>query len=141
VEIPTNLAGAIGAGALAAVAGAVVWAVITVTTKYQIGFMAVGVDFLVGWAVQSAGRSGAAVLGYVGAALALAGCVLGNLLSASGFPAAGRDLQLLDVVAKVLLQPAVAIRLLEATFSPMDVLFYAIAVYEGYKLARKPLSG
>ena len=32
----------------------------------------------------------------------------------------------------------VAASLLQATFNPMDLLFYAIAVYEGYKLARKP---
>jgi hypothetical protein len=137
-DIPTNLAAAIGGGLAAAVVGAVVWAVITVTTKFQIGFMSVGVGFLVGWAVQQTGRSGAAALGVIGAAFALGGCVLGNLLSASGFVAAGRNLPLFDVVGRVFTQPAVASSLLQATFNPMDLLFYAIAVYEGYKLARKP---
>jgi Na+/melibiose symporter-like transporter len=129
-DIPTNLA--------AAAVGAVIWAVITVTTKFQIGSMAVGVGFLVGWALQRTGRSGAAVLGVVGATFALGGAVLGNLLSASGFVAAGRNLPLFDVVGRVFTQPSVASSLLQATFNPMDLLFYAIAVYEGYKLARTP---
>ncbi len=140
-EIPTQLGGAVVGGLAAAVAGAVVWAVVTVTTKFQIGFMAVGVGFLVGWAVQRTGRSGAAILGYLGATLALLGCLLGNLLSAAGFLAQGRDLPLLGVVARVLSHPSVAASLLQATFSPMDLLFYAIAVYEGYKLARNPAAG
>jgi hypothetical protein len=28
---------------------------------------------------------------------------------------------------------------MQETFNGMDLLFYAIAVYEGYKLARRPL--
>jgi hypothetical protein len=138
IDVPTNLAAAVGGGLAAAVAGAVAWAVITVTTKFQIGFMAVGVGFLVGWAVQRTGRSGAAALGVVGAGFALGGCLLGNLLSAAGFVAEGRGVPLLDVIGRVVVDPAVAGRLLGATFHPMDVVFYAIAVYEGYKLARKP---
>jgi hypothetical protein len=126
--VPTNLAAALGGGLAAAVVGAVIWAVITVTTKFQIGFMAVGVGFLVGWAVQQTGRSGAAVLGHLGAALALGGCVLGNLLSASGFVAEGRGVPVFDVIGRVFSHPAVAASLLQATFNPMDLLFYAIAV-------------
>jgi hypothetical protein len=33
------------------------------------------------------------------------------------------------------MQPTVAMELLVATFSPMDLLFYGIAVYEGYHLS------
>ena len=40
------------AGAGAALLGAIGWAVITALTKFQIGFMAVGVGFLVGTAVR-----------------------------------------------------------------------------------------
>lgn len=138
--VPTNLGKALAAGFAAAVVGAVLWAVVTVTTHYQIGFMAIGLGFLVGWAVRTTGRSGAPVLGYLGAVFALAGCILGNLLTASGFFAATMGVPLSVALANVLLQPAVAARALQDGFDPMDLLFYAIAVYEGYKIARRPVS-
>ncbi len=68
------------AGLAAALVGAAIWAVVTALTQYQIGFMAIGVGFLVGFAVRAAGRGVDPVFGVVGAALALLGCVLGNLL-------------------------------------------------------------
>lgn len=138
--VPTNLGKAVGAALAAAVVGAVVWAVVTVATKYQIGIMAIGVGFLVGWAVRATGRSGAPVLGYVGAVFALIGCLLGNLLAISGLIAAETATPLPATLARVLLQPATAVSVMQAGFSPMDLVFYAIAVYEGYKIARRPVS-
>ena len=137
--VPTgNLPAALGAGLVAALAGAIVWAVITVATKMQIGFMAVGVGFLVAWAVRCFGHGSHTVYGVLGAALALLGCVAGNLLSACSFLAASQGKGIMEVVALVAAHPAVAERLLEATFNGMDLLFYAIAVYEGFKLSRVP---
>ena len=40
------------AGLAAAIIGAIIWAVVTVTAKYQIGWMAVGVGVLVGFALR-----------------------------------------------------------------------------------------
>jgi hypothetical protein len=40
------------AGLAAAILGAIIWAVVTVTTKYQIGYMAIGVGALVGFALR-----------------------------------------------------------------------------------------
>ena len=138
--VPTNLGKAIAAALGAAVVGAVLWAVVTVMTKYQIGIMAIGVGFLVGWAVRVTGRSGAPVLGYVGAVFALIGCLLGNLLTISGFISAETAVPLSDALAKLLLQPATAVSMMQESFSPMDLVFYAIAVYEGYKIARRPVT-
>jgi hypothetical protein len=107
-------------------------------TKMQIGFMAVGVGFLVAWAVRRFGHGTHVVFGVLGAALALLGCVAGNLLSACSFLASSEGKGIMEVLALVAAHPAVAERLVEATFNGMDVLFYAIAVYEGYKLSRAP---
>ena len=133
-----NLPAALGAGLVAALAGAIVWAVITVATQMQIGFMAVGVGFLVAWAVRRFGQGAHPVYGVLGAALALLGCVAGNLLSACSFLATSQGKGLMEILGLVAAHPAVAGRLLEATFSGMDLLFYAIAVYEGFKLSRAP---
>ena len=132
-----NLPAAVMGGLVAALVGAVVWAVITVTTKFQIGFMAVGVGFLVAWAVRTLGKGRTQAFGIIGAVFAFLGCVLGNLLSACGFIAADQAQPVMSVASKVFSTPSVAVDILQTTFSGMDLLFYGIAVYEGYKLARR----
>ena len=121
------------AGALAAVVGAALWALITVLTSFQIGWMAVGVGFLVGIAVRTFGKGTDRTFGVIGALLALAGCLLGNLLAVCGMIAADQSVKLVDVVSRLDLRTAHD--LMFATFSPMDLLFYGIAVYEGYRLS------
>jgi hypothetical protein len=132
-----NLPAAILGGLVAALGGALIWAVITVVTKFQIGFMAVGVGFLVAWAVRTLGKGHTNVFGVVGGGCALLGCLLGNLLSACGFIAADRGVSVVSITMKVLASPSTAASLLQATSNGMDLLFYAIAVYEGYKLSRR----
>lgn len=126
------------AGLAAAVIGAVIWAVITVVTEYQIGWMAVGVGFLVGIAVRQFGKGMSMKFGIAGALLAFLGCVLGNLFSVCGFIGAQEGMSPLAVLFQI--DFAVAIELLKATFSPMDLLFYGIAVYEGYQLSFRQLT-
>jgi hypothetical protein len=133
-----NLAGALVGGLVAAVIGALIWAVITVTTKFQIGFMAVGVGFLVAWAVRTLGKGRDATFGIIGGVFALLGCLLGNLLSACGFIAGQASEPVVSVTLRVLANPASIATILQASFQGMDLLFYAIAVYEGYKLSRRP---
>ena len=78
------------------------------------------------------------VFGVIGGSCALLGCLLGNLLSACGFIAQQNSAPVVDVTLKVLESPAFVASILQETFNGMDLLFYAIAVYEGYKLARRP---
>ena len=137
ISEPGNLSAALLAGLAAALAGAVLWAVITVQSKMQIGFMAIGVGFLVGWAVRRFGRGQEPVYAVLGGGCALLGCLLGNLLSACAFLAAAEGKNIFDVFAPVLGNARMVSRLMQATFDPMDLLFYAIAVYEGFKLARR----
>jgi hypothetical protein len=132
-----SIARAVLAGFFAALVGAVLWAVITVALKAQIGFMAIGVGLLVAWAVRTLGKGSSPTYGVIGAVFALFGCVLGNLLAACGFLATGQGAPLGGVTLRVLSSPSLAFGLLQATFNAMDVLFDAIAAYEGYKLARR----
>jgi len=124
--------GAVG-GTAAALVGAALWAAITCLTDYQIGWMAVGVGALVGVAVRALGRGVDKVFGVFGAVLALAGCLLGNILAVCGMVATQEDMGLLDVLGQVDLQ--VALEMLRATFSPMDLVFYGLAVFEGYRFS------
>jgi hypothetical protein len=128
-----NLTLGTAAGAIAALIGAVLWALITVITKFQIGWMAVGVGFLVGIAIRNFGKGVDKIFGIVGAGLALLGCGLGNVLAVCGIIAADQDMGFFEVLSK--LDLVIVKELMVATFSPMDLLFYGFAVYEGYKLS------
>jgi hypothetical protein len=133
-----NLVGGVIAGVVAAGVGAILWAVITVTTEFQIGFMAIGVGFLVGIAVRRVGKGVDTIFGLTGAVLALVGCAAGNLLAICGLLAKHNNLPFFTVLSG--LEFELVKNLMVASFSPMDLLFYGIAVYEGYKLSFRRLA-
>ena len=87
--------------------------------------------------MRTLGKGHTNVFGVVGGGCALLGCLLGNLLSACGFIAADRGVSVVSITMKVLASPSTAASLLQAASNGMDLLFYAIAVYEGYKLSRR----
>lgn len=121
------------AGLVAAAVGAGAWAGVTIATGYQIGWMAVGVGFLVGWAVRLGGRGTHMAFGILGAFLALGGCALGNLMAIVVLAAGHYQVPVLDVFSR--LTPDVILSLMAATFKPLDLLFYGIAIYEGYRFS------
>lgn len=133
LEAGQNLGLGILGGAVAALIGAAIWAAVTVATNYQIGWMAVGVGFLVGYAVRLLGKGISKVYGIVGAVLALVGCLLGNFLSFMAIVAREEGMSLFELLPQV--NPAGIPSLMAMTFQPMDLLFYAIAVYEGYRFS------
>lgn len=133
-----NMSMAIFAGSGAALAGAVVWAVVTSLTGYQIGFMAIGIGFIVGYAVRSLGHGVDKQFGIVGAAMSLAGCLTGNLLVACIFVAEAEKVELTYVLS--ILDFSLAVELLTVAFSPMDLLFYGFAIYYGYKLSIRQMT-
>src|SRR5262249_53269232 len=133
VEGAENLPLGFMAGLVAAVSGAGLWALITIFTGFQIGWMAVGVGFLVGWSVRMAGNGRHSVFGIMGALLALGGCALGNLLAIIVIAARQYNVPPLDVFTH--LTPDVVVGLMEASFRPMHVIFYFVAVLEGYRFS------
>ena len=133
-----NLVMAAVAGAAAALVGACAWAAITVTTNFQIGWMAVGVGFLVGYAVNIFGKGIDKTFGIVGAVWSLAGCAAGNLLTVVGTIAKQQNIPIMNILEK--LDVDIIATLMQATFSPMDVLFYGIAIYEGYRFSFRQIT-
>lgn len=122
-------------GFIAAVIAAVIWAIITYVTNFQIGFMAVGVGFLVGYAVRFFGKGVDQSFGIVGAVLSLFGCMLGNLLTGAIAVARLEDSSTFLVISAFRTSPGIMLEIMKAMFSPIDLLFYAIGVYEGYKFS------
>ena len=138
IEGNQNLSMGIFGGIIAASIGAAAWAAITVLTNYQIGWMAVGVGFLVGYAVRFLGKGLSKIYGYVGAALALLGCLGGNLLSVCGIISKQEAIPFFDLISR--LNPLIIMDLMQATFNPIDLLFYGIAVYEGYRFSFRQIT-
>jgi len=138
LEENQNLSMGILGGFLAALAGASIWAIITAVTEFQIGFMAIGVGFLVGYAVRYLGQGVDQVYGIIGGGLSLVGCLLGNVLTACIFYAEAEAVPFMDVVGS--LDFSIALEILVESFGPMDILFYGIAVYYGYKWSFRQLT-
>lgn len=131
-----SLPAALIAGSVAAAAGAALWAIVTVFTGMQIGWMAVGVGLLVGYAVRLFGKGSDPTFQVLGAVLSLVGCLAGNLLAVCIFASRQQDVPLTAILSG--LTPGLAVRLIVETFSGMDLLFYGLAVYEGYSFSRVP---
>ena len=130
-----SLPAGIAAGSVAALVGAVLWAAITYATNMQIGWMAVGVGFLVGYAVRF-GRGIDPIFKVCGATLALLGCLLGNVLTIYAYAAKSMDTNVFDAMSR--LDFGTIFSIMGGTFSPIDLLFYGIAVYEGWRFATLP---
>lgn len=130
--MPKNAPIAISYGLAAALVGAALWAAITLATNFQIGFMAVGVGLLCGFAVGRFAGGVGPVFGAIGGACALFGCLLGNLWSAFGAIAHEADVGFFQILSDF--DYSLTFELLSETFSPIDLLFYGLAIVEGYKL-------
>jgi hypothetical protein len=129
-------------GAIAgALAGAVAWATITAATTFQIGYMAVGVGFLAGYGMRVLGGGRDRADGLVAGIVSFLGCVVGNLLAVVMTIANHQHMSSPETVAasiRVLTHPVLAYELLKVSFNVMDLLFYGIAIYAGYRTAMKP---
>jgi hypothetical protein len=126
---------AVIAGIGGAAVGAILWAGVTVATEMKLGLMALAVGYIVGQAIRAAGQGVDAKFGYLGAACGLLGCAAGDVLSNVVFFAHARSLSFAQTLA--VLSPDLLTRLIKAAFDPMDLLFLAIGVYEGYKFSFK----
>lgn len=132
-KLEQNFLMALLAGTAASLVGAFAWALVSVTTGYQIGYMAIGVGLLVAYAVRHFGKGIDSHFGYAGAGLALLGCLLGNFFSIIGF--AGQTEGLSYSMIFSVLNFSMIGDLMGDAFSPIDLLFYGLAAYEGYKFS------
>jgi antitoxin component YwqK of YwqJK toxin-antitoxin module len=125
-------------GFLATLIGAFIWAVITVKTEHQNGYMAVGIGLLVGFTIQFFGAGIDKKFGFLGAFLSLLGCLLGNLFTQVGFIAEEQSLGYFETLSYLNL--GIIINIFIETFDVLDVLFYGLAIYEGYKFSFRKVS-
>lgn len=128
-----NLPLAAVAGLAVAAASAAVWAAVTAATGYQIGLMAIAAGFLVGITVRATGRGIDVSFRIVASLLSLLACAAGNLLTGCILFAQAHEVGVERVLE--VMDADLAWFLMEAMFSPMDLLFYGIAVWEAWRLS------
>jgi hypothetical protein len=129
-----NFALAIPAGLAAAIVGAVLWAVFVYATNTELGLIAVVIGALVGLAVRRVGNGIDPQFGILGAACAAFGWALGTILCDIAFVAKEAGRPFLDTAAALGVGQSLSLGI-RAT-EPMDLLFLAIAVWEGWKFSR-----
>jgi hypothetical protein len=128
----SNLFLAILAGIIAAALGALLWMGVQVALNLQIGFVAIVIGIMVGYAIRVAGNGHTVIYGILGALLTFAGCLGGEILAnlyAISTPQQG----VLD-----LLKTTDFAALAETIFSrmnPISYVIYGIGIFEGYKLS------
>ena len=76
----------------------------------------------------------------MGAALSLFGGLLGNFLTITIVVSQQETVPLLDVFLTLATSFGVVVELMKITFSPIDLLFYGIAIYFGYRYSFRRFS-
>jgi tetratricopeptide (TPR) repeat protein len=130
-ENDSNLVLGIVGGVVGAIAGAVVWGIFAAVTGIELGLIAIAIGFLVGYGVRFFGKGEDIRYGVIGAILAMIGCFAGNVLAI--LIIVGRED--VSLARDLLAHPAVIGQIMGRSFSPIDALFYIIAVYEGYRFS------
>jgi hypothetical protein len=132
-RLEQNLGKAIIFGVIAGLAGAILWALISYYTGYQIGYMAIGIGALVGFTVKYFGKGFEQSFAYTGATISLISCLLGNLLTVAAFAAKEFNIGIFSLLGA--LNFSLTVNVMVETFNFIDILFYGIAIYEGFRFA------
>lgn len=128
-----NLPMALIGGTAAMIVGAILWGLISVTTGYQVGYVAIAVGFLVGISVRFFGRGITLEYGIIGGAFAFLGTFLGNIFSIIALGAGELGTSYLGLFDFVSMGQIFEIYM--ENFSFMDLVFYAIAISSGFKVS------
>jgi len=138
LRMKQNLPRAIIFGIVAAISGAIVWAIITLATDYMIGYMALAIVALVGFSIRISGKGIDRIFGIWGGALAFLGVFLGYFFTIIAYFANEVDISFYDAFINIDygLMPEIFSEIL----GPIDLLFFGIAIYEGYKFSFKAIT-
>lgn len=133
LRLEQNLLLAICSGVGIGLIGAILWGVVTVATNYQIGYMAIAIGAGVGFSMRYTGKGIDPIFGFTGGAIAVLSCFIGNFFSVIGFYANSVGLDFFEMLVQF--DYSYFFPLMSKTFSFMDLIFYGIAGYEGYKFS------
>ena len=130
------------AGIIAGLAAAFIWGLITKITEYEIGWIAIGVGFLVGISVRKFGKGLTPPFQIMGAVIAglsvalgkvVAACMLASAMMPADMPMGAWELFTSLSIGDM-------IDLLKESFHGIDLLFYGFAVWEGWQFALRQIT-
>jgi hypothetical protein len=120
-------------GLFASIIGAILWALISVLIQLQFGIMAIAVGALVGMTIKYFGKGISLKYSILGSAISLFGCLLGNFLMVVAFASKQMNMTFFQLFQHVALSKIPQI--MWSTAHPMDFVFYAITIYEGFRFS------
>lgn len=125
------------AGLVSGLLGALLWGLVTYFSHLIIGYFAIGLGIMVGFAVKAFGKGSGTHFALIGGAYALMSCFLGMLFCLLFFAAASEKIPFTQIlfmvdygeIAKIYFQ----------AFEVIDIVFYAIAFATAFKISLNPL--
>ncbi len=120
-------------GILTALALVAMWAYITYFVNFQVGWMAVAVGYIIGYVIRIIGKGTTLGFGVLGAALSLLTCIAGNLFFIIICLSNDEHIPVLEVLKTIDFSSLISFYV--QTFHAVDLMFYGIALYEGFKLS------
>ena len=131
---PENFGRAVPAALAAAIVGAGLWALVVYVTSMKLGLVVIAIGVLIGYAVRTAGHGRSQQFAILGGASAAFSWALGTVLCDVAFVAKDAGIPFVDALGRLGLSGGFSLALRAA--DGMDLLFLAIAVWEGYKFSR-----
>jgi hypothetical protein len=126
------------AGLFASVIGAILYALYPFIFGMQLSLLAIGVGILIGIAIHLFGKGESRFLGFVGAFLALASCIAGDVISAVAIYSFQHKAPFFEIL--VSLNFFSIIDILAQITDFISVMFYLMAMIIAYGISTTPLS-
>jgi len=133
LHLEQNLPMSLTASIVVGIIGALLWAIIAVTTDYQIGYIAIAIGAAVGFTMRYFGKGIDLIYGISGCIIAILSCFLGNFFSIIGYIANNETRGYIETI--YLFDYSQLVPLMKNAFRFIDILFYSFAAYEGYKFS------
>jgi len=133
LKMEQKLIPGIVSGLVVGLLGAILWAITTVWTGYQFSIIAILIGAGVGFTIRKVGNGIENIFGFWGAAISLFSVLFGNFLSIIGFIANVQNLGYFETLMRF--NYSYVPELMAETFSFTDLIFYGIALFEGYRFS------
>lgn len=138
LKLDQNLSAGLLAAVVVGLIGSLLWAVISVVTQYQIGFMAMAIGGGVGLAMRYFGRGISLQFGIAGAAVALLSSIFGNVLMVIGLIAQYLEMGYWETFNSI--EFSTLLQIMGESFRFQDIIFYGLALSMGYKFSFRNLT-
>jgi hypothetical protein len=133
---PTNIVMATLAGLIASIIGTILYALYPFIFGMQLSLLAIGVGGIVGLAIHLVGKGKSRILGIIGAFLALASCIAGDVISVVAIYSFQNKVPLLKLLGSMNLFSIIDI--LSKTTYFIGIMFYGMAMVVAYGISTMP---